>query len=106
MSMILAFLATRAGQAVAIAVAVVAAFFIFLARHDKKVEAKVEQKVALRSIEQGKANAAKADRAHSDARKPGALDRLRADPRTCPDCGGKSVQELEAPNDQRKRQAQ
>ena len=104
--MILAFLATRVGQAVAIAIAVLLAFFIFPARHDKRIEAKTEQKVALRSEQQGKANAAKSERAHSDARKPGALDRLRADPRTCPDCGGKPLQELEAPNDQRKRPAQ
>lgn len=36
---------------------------------------------------QGAQNAAKSEKAHDSARKPGAADRLRKDPRTCTDCG-------------------
>lgn len=35
---------------------------------------------------QGAQNAAKSEKAHDTARKPGAADRLRKDPRTCTDC--------------------
>jgi hypothetical protein len=38
------------------------------------------------SREQGAQNAAKSDEAHNIARKPGALERLRSDRKTCPDC--------------------
>jgi len=50
---------------------------------------------------------AKSEKARADAARPGAVDRLRADPRTCRDCGsgreGKAVPKLAASNDQPKR---
>jgi hypothetical protein len=48
--------------------------------------AKERQEIVQRSEQQGAANAAQAEKAHTTARKPGAADRLRKDPATCPDC--------------------
>lgn len=49
---------------------------------------------------------AKSEKARADASKPGALDRLRADPKSCRDCGPgretKAVPKLAASNDKQK----
>lgn len=99
--MILAFLATRAGQAVAIAIAVVLAFLVFLARHDAKVEKRAEVKIVQRSEAKGKENAANAAKAHAAARAPGAADRLHRE--ACRDCDGEPVQKLASPDGKPKR---
>ncbi len=50
------------------------------------IEEKAVQGVVRESNKQGAANAAKSKKAHDRARTPGAVDRLRSDPKTCPDC--------------------
>jgi hypothetical protein len=54
--------------------------------HDPKVASKVTTEIVQRSEKTGAQNAAKSAKAHSAARQPGAADRLRSDPKTCPDC--------------------
>ena len=73
----------RAVSVLGVLVAVWAAVAVYNESQRMKGEARVVE----RSKEQGKANAKKADKAHERARAPGSADRLRADPRTCPDCG-------------------
>ena len=65
---------------------VLAAGGVLMLRHDAKVAAKTEQKIVQASEKKGAANAAKAKKAHDDARAPGAVDRLRKDRSTCTDC--------------------
>ena len=58
----------------------------WLKLHDKKIEKQVTTEIVQRSEKTGAQNAAKSAKAHDSARKPGAVDRLRADPQTCVDC--------------------
>ena len=51
-----------------------------------RAEERGRSEVVQASREQGAQNAAKSDEAHNIARKPGALERLRSDRKTCPDC--------------------
>jgi hypothetical protein len=48
--------------------------------------AKAVAKIEVKANEVGKKQAAAAAKAIDTARKPGAFERLRADPRTCTDC--------------------
>ena len=100
--MILAFLASRYGQAAVICVVISVAFGVWLARHDAKVANRVETKIVQRSEAYGRQRSANADKAHTAARKPGAADRLRSDPAACPDCNRQPVQKLETANRQPK----
>jgi hypothetical protein len=43
-------------------------------------------KITRQANEQGTQNAKRAEKKHADAHKPGSLDRLRRDPKTCADC--------------------
>jgi len=64
----------------------VALFAGWLILHDAKVAGKVEARIVERSADQGKRNAIHAKTALDRARRPGAFERLRQDPATCPDC--------------------
>ncbi len=64
----------------------VALFVGWLMLHDAKVSRTVEAKIVARSADQGKRNAIHAKTALDRARRPGAFERLRQDPATCPDC--------------------
>ena len=66
--------------------AVATSFSVWLARHDAKVAKKTEATIVERSKAQGSAANAKAATIYNSARKPGAAERLRADPKTCVDC--------------------
>lgn len=70
----------------AIGAAALSSLWIWLHQHDKKVAATAVQGVVQRSQQEGAARAKKSDQAHARARSPGAADRLRNDPVTCPDC--------------------
>lgn len=48
---------------------------------------KAVAKITRQANEQGDKAAKKAAEKFDAARKPGSFDRLRSDPRTCPDCG-------------------
>lgn len=85
--MIAALLGSRYVVYLALALALAGGVKVWLMQRDAKVEARTEQKVADRSEEQGKSNNDAAQKEIAGARRPGALDRLRADPKTCPDCG-------------------
>lgn len=69
-----------------IAAGALAAWGAWLWQHDSKVAKKTEATIVQRSEKQGARNAAAAQKKIDDARKPGALDRLRKDAATCPDC--------------------
>lgn len=45
-----------------------------------------EKQVIEKSVEKGKANAAKSKKAHTAAKQPGAFERLRKDPMVCGKC--------------------
>jgi hypothetical protein len=61
-----------------------AAFGAWLWLHDSKVADQAERKVIERSAEHGKEAGAAAAKAHAEARKPGAPERVRA--KYCRDC--------------------
>jgi hypothetical protein len=52
----------------------------------KAAEQRGKSELVHASQKQGAQNAAKSEQAHDSARKPGAIDRLRKDARTCADC--------------------
>jgi len=79
------FLRSLSGQITVVMLAVGAAIG-WLKIHDRKVEQRTEVKVQERSQKEGAARAKKSDQAHARAKSPGAVDRLRNDPATCPDC--------------------
>ena len=82
----IALLTSREGAIIAMCVTALLSWFTWLQSHDAKVTQKVETRIVQRSEAQGAANAKKAAKARADAAKPGAADRLRKDPATCPDC--------------------
>jgi len=45
-----------------------------------------EKQIIEKSVEKGKANAAKSKKAHTAAKQPGAFERLRKDPMVCGKC--------------------
>lgn len=59
-------------------------FSAWLWQHDRRVEARVEQKIITNSVEAGKKANAKATKAHDAAARPGAFDRLLKS--SCRDC--------------------
>jgi hypothetical protein len=59
--------------------------------HDRKVETKTLKKVAAASQAQGERANAKNEIVRKRASLPGAADRLRSDPRSCPSCFSKSL---------------
>lgn len=63
-----------------------AAYGAWLWQHDQKVAAKTETIIVQRSEKHGAAAHVKAKKAIDAARAPGAIERLRADRETCPDC--------------------
>lgn len=85
------------GQLVAMLLALYAWFQFEQNRQFQKGVQAGEKQVAQKSIEQGKKNAAQSKKEHDAARKPGAFERLRADPLVCPRCSS-TVRKLETPN--------
>lgn len=63
----------------------------WLLMHDRKVETKTLNKVAAASQAQGERANAKNEIVRKRASQPGAADRLRGDPRSCPTCFDKSL---------------
>lgn len=47
---------------------------------------KAVAKITRQANEQGTQSAKRAEKKHDDARQPGSFERLRRDPKTCPDC--------------------
>lgn len=97
--MILSLLATRFGQGAAMLIAGGLLWSIWLAHHDKKIEARGVEKVVSASKEQGKQANAKNEKVRKSAAAPGALERLRQDSATCDDCNGKPMPGLATPKD-------
>lgn len=83
--MIITALKSLSGQIMMVFLAATAAWG-WLKMHDKKVEQRTVEQVQQRSQMEGAARAKKSDQAHARAKSPGAADRLRNDPATCPDC--------------------
>ena len=80
---------------------------LFFATHERSVGARHErQKITQRIEDQSRDAATKSESERVAAAKPGALERLRNDRTTCPDCvqGGdrKPVQKLAAPDNKKK----
>jgi hypothetical protein len=77
---------TRLGKIVVGSLLGVGLFFGWLFVHDKKVEARTEQKIVEKSVDQGKKNNAKNADVRRRAEQPGAFERLLNDIMVCRDC--------------------
>lgn len=71
---------------VALVAAAFAAVVAWRAHDISSIRAAERERIAAAAQKAGTRYADTADKAHTAARKPGALERLRRDPRTCPDC--------------------
>lgn len=84
LSRMLDLLSNRVAQVGAVILAVLAVWkYEKFKRNQRAIGAR---KVIEDSKKQGKINEAASAKAHADAAKPGAVERLRSDPKTCRDC--------------------
>lgn len=76
----------KIGGTVALVAFMAITWKVYINSVEERGATKAVAKIEVKANEVGKKQAAAAAKAIDSARKPGAFERLRADPRTCTDC--------------------
>ena len=95
------------GNGLLVAVTAALASFVIYTNYIKHTAAKAAvTQIVQKATDDAKTAETKSDQVRVDAGKPGAVDRLRRDPKSCPDCqsasNGKPVQKLAASDNQKR----